>query len=50
MYGPEHKFQDCMVDGDLLEFFCHTLNPTMEQVDLAIDDWGRMIQNTSDED
>jgi hypothetical protein len=50
MHGPEHKFQDCMVDGDLWEFSGHTLNPTMEQVDLAIDDWGRMIQNTSDED
>ena len=50
MYGPEHKFQDCMVDGDLWEFFGHTLNPTMEQVDLVIDDWGRMIRETSDDD
>ena len=50
MYGPEHKFQDCMVDGDLWEFSGHIMNPTMEQVDLVIDDWGRMIRETSDDD
>ena len=39
-----------MVNGDLWEFFGHILNPTMEQVDLVIDDWGRMFRETSDDD